>query len=184
MRFTKKYEKAKTNILRYTKYVGKIKVTDDLKRKIEQYLKFFAFRLTELYEYEFPPGLTKIQINLDDFYLPQQTYQFRFNISYFELEGAFNGNLKNLFKSTRNISNASESVPTPPNLEEIFVTDAEKELLSKKFSPILKRIDIVQDSFFIYGKSNFIKKTFITELNNYIPLYGAISYFDKKEEKN
>ena len=32
--------------------------------------------------------------------------------------------------------------------------------------------------------SNFIKKTFIIELNKYIALYGAISYFVKKEEKS
>ena len=56
-----KHEKAKTNILRYTKDVGKIKVTNDLKRKIEQNLKFFAFRLTELYEHEFPLGRTKFK---------------------------------------------------------------------------------------------------------------------------
>ena len=38
----------------------------DLKRKAQQDLTFFAFRLTELYENEFPPGWTKIQMNLDD----------------------------------------------------------------------------------------------------------------------
>ena len=121
---------------------------------MEQNLNVFAFRL---YEYEFPRSLTKIQMNLDDFYLPQQPYQFRFNTTYIELEGAFNDNLKNLFKSTRNILNPPESVPTPPNLGEIFMTDAEKEL-SRKYFPILKRIEIVQVSYFLYDKSNVIKK--------------------------
>ena len=115
-------------------------------------------------------------MNLDDFYLSQQPYQFRFTIPYFELEGTFNDNLKTSFKSTRRKSNSPKSVPNSPNLEEIFMRDAEKKL-SKKYFPILKSIDIFQDSCFLYDKSKFIKKTFITELNKYIPLYGAISYF-------
>ena len=46
-----KHKKAKTNILRYAKYDGRMKVTDDLKRKIEQKCKWFAFRLTLLQKY-------------------------------------------------------------------------------------------------------------------------------------
>ena len=133
-----KHKEAKTNILKYAKYVRNIKITNNLKRKIEQNLTFFVFRLPEL-----PPDLTKIQINLEDFYLPRQPYQFRFNKPHFELEGAFNGNLKKLFKSTKNILDAT------PNLKEIFLTNAEKEL-SRKYLPILKRIDIVKKLFKLF----------------------------------
>lgn len=84
--------------------------------------------MIELNEYEIPVGLKKLQMNLDYFYLLQQPYQFRFNIPYFELEDAFNGHLKNWFKSTRNKLNASESVANSPNLEEIFMRDLENEL--------------------------------------------------------
>ena len=93
------------------------------------------FRLTELYKYEFPPGLTKIQMNLQDFSLPQRPYQFKFNMPYFEFEGAFNDDLKNIFKSTRNIQYAPKSVPAPQKLKEIFMTDAEK-VFSKKYFPV------------------------------------------------
>ena len=43
-----KHKKTKTNIFRYAKYDGRMKVTDDLRRKIEQKFKWFVFRLTEL----------------------------------------------------------------------------------------------------------------------------------------
>ena len=36
---------------------------------------------------------------------------------------------------------------------------------------------------FLYDRSNAIKKTFITELNKYIALYGTISYFGNKRKK-
>ena len=45
----KKYKKAKTNILRYGKYVVQIEVTADLKRKFERLFQVYLFRLTHLY---------------------------------------------------------------------------------------------------------------------------------------
>ena len=35
-------------------------------------------------------------MNLENFSLPQQPYQFKFNMPYFELKRAFNDQLKNL----------------------------------------------------------------------------------------
>lgn len=35
-------------------------------------------------------------MNLENFSLPQQPYQFKFNMPYFELKRAFNDHLKNL----------------------------------------------------------------------------------------
>ena len=40
--------------------------------------------------------------------------------------------------------------------------------------------DFIDESFFLYDKCNLIKKSFITELNKLIPIYGFISYFEKK----
>lgn len=78
------------------KYLSKTKVIDDIKRKAEQKFRWFGFILTELYEFEFPPVLKKNLMNLENFSLPQQPYQFKFNMPYFELKRAFNDHLKNL----------------------------------------------------------------------------------------
>ena len=40
----------------------------------------------------------------------------------------------------------------------------------------------MNESYFLYDKSNFIKETFITEINKKILTYGSISYFGKKAE--
>ena len=44
-------------------------------------------------------------------------------------------------------------------------------------------VNFINESYFLYDKSNFIKETFITELNNKIIIYGFISYFNKKKQK-
>ena len=38
----------------------------------------------------------------------------------------------------------------------------------------------MNESYFLYDKSNMIEQTFITNLNKLISVYGSISYFDKK----
>ena len=44
-------------------------------------------------------------------------------------------------------------------------------------------VNFISESYFLYDKSNFIKETFITELNNKIIIYGFISYYNKKKQK-
>ena len=44
-------------------------------------------------------------------------------------------------------------------------------------------VNFINKSYFLYEKSNFIKETFITELNNKIIIYGFISYYNKKKQK-
>lgn len=41
-------------------------------------------------------------------------------------------------------------------------------------------VSIVNESYFLYDRSNLIEPTFITEINKLISVYGSISYFDKK----
>ena len=40
----------------------------------------------------------------------------------------------------------------------------------------------INESYLLYNRSDFIKQTFITALNKTIPIYGSISYFNKKEQ--
>ena len=41
----------------------------------------------------------------------------------------------------------------------------------------------MNESYFLYNKSNMIEQTFVTEINKLIPVYGSISYFGKKSRK-
>ena len=41
---------------------------------------------------------------------------------------------------------------------------------------------LINESYFLYDKSNLIKETYIATLNKRISIYGSISYFDKKTE--
>ena len=54
----------------------------------------------------------------------------------------------------------------------------EKELLAKiaEYKAIPTK-NFINESFFLYDKSNTIKKTFITALNKQLSIYGSFSYF-------
>ena len=45
------------------------------------------------------------------------------------------------------------------------------------------RDDFIEESYFLYNKSNLIKESFITDINKLISIYGSISYFGKKINK-
>ena len=44
-------------------------------------------------------------------------------------------------------------------------------------------VNHINESYFLHGKSDVIKETYITELNRKISIYGSISYFNKKNWK-
>ena len=76
--------------------------------------------------------------------------------------------------------NKIEKIPVPDNLENELMTDDELEVKNNYF-PILNRLDLIQDKYFIYDHSNFAKKSFITELNKSISIYSSITYFNEKK---
>ena len=39
---------------------------------------------------------------------------------------------------------------------------------------------MINESYFLYDKSNVIEQTFVTEINKLISVYGYISFFNKK----
>ena len=41
--------------------------------------------------------------------------------------------------------------------------------------------NFINESFFLYDKSNLIKKTFVTAINKQLSLYGSFSYFSGKD---
>ena len=117
-----------------------------------------------------------------DFYVPQRgPHKWYYFLKGLKLQDIFSSNLKGLFESTINILNAPEPKLLLNFLKTILSTDKEKEL-NKIYFSIGNISTISRYNFFLYDKSNFIEKTFITELNKRVTLYGSISYFCKKKE--
>ena len=87
-------------------------------------------------------------------------------------------NINELLKPPTDIWNNSEHKPIWPESlklpQQTFVAFALENYQQK----LLK--DFIEENYFLYNKSNLIKKLFITELNKLIPIYGSISYFEKK----
>ena len=65
--------------------------------------------------------------------------------------------------------------------EEKFLTKTEREIANKlsEYRAIPTK-NFINESYFLYDKSNLIKKTYITALNKQIALYGSFSYFSRK----
>ena len=58
-----------------------------------------------------------------------------------------------------------------------------QKLIDEKTKEIggLKKLSLVQDSYFLYDNSNLVRKTYITKLNNYITINGSNLYFNEKK---
>ena len=48
----------------------------------------------------------------------------------------------------------------------------------------IKKTQFIQGSYFLYDKGNVIKRSFITELNKFLTIYGSVSYFGQKKTIN
>ena len=77
--------------------------------------------------------------------------------------------------------------------ENIFNTGTEIALFSSKDFEINEQLEVenfikntqfIQAGYFLYDKSNVIKRSFITELNKLLSIYGSISYFGEKNPIN
>ena len=51
--------------------------------------------------------------------------------------------------------------------------------LMQESEKVEKTLGISQEGYFLYGDSNIIRETFISEIKKKVPLIGSISYFDK-----
>ena len=67
--------------------------------------------------------------------------------------------------------------------KEIFKVPQEK-LVKTAIDSYIKKltVDFINGSYFLYNKSNFIKETFIPEINKKMLIYSSICYFGKKTE--
>ena len=66
------------------------------------------------------------------------------------------------------------------NSKDIFDIPQEN-LVKRAIENYIKKLTVsfVNESYFLYDKSNMIEETFITEINKLISVYDSISYCDK-----
>ena len=78
-----------------------------------------------------------------------------------------------------NVESGIEEINLPD--EEKFLTKTEREIANKlsEYRAIPTK-NFINESYFLYDKSNLIKKTYITSLNKQIAFYGSFSYFSGK----
>ena len=107
------------------------------------------------------------------------------NIGY-TIDG-FSFTLKDAPDNLKDVLNPSDELINDGENNNIEVVDKtftvelifnEKELLAKiaEYKAIPTK-NFINESFFLYDKSNTIKKTFITALNKQLSIYGSFSYF-------
>ena len=88
-------------------------------------------------------------------------------------------NIKRILNPSSSLINLEDNTEIIQNIlsDEIFypVTKNIKEKIAEYNAIPTKNFN--NESYFLYDKSNLIKKTFVTTINKYINLYGSFGYF-------
>ena len=67
-------------------------------------------------------------------------------------------------------------------VENAFILDEEKVIKKIYFDPT-KRLNLLQEPYFIYDHSLLVKPSFISKLNKFLPSYCSVINFSEKKEK-
>ena len=89
--------------------------------------------------------------------------------------------LTNILDPSPNLINTetnTEQIDNTLTLE-LFANKKNIEDKISEYNAILTK-NFINESFFLYDKSNLIKKTFVTAINKQLLLYGSFSYFSGK----
>ena len=175
----KYYHNRRTNFLKNLKFVGE-------KPEInENYFCENEILGRKLYEYVQSNNNT---FNLTgeelDFYLSDKWYNsigYTINRFSFKTEKA-PAELKTILDPKDNLIDVDsriEEINLPD--DEKFLTKTEREIANKlsEYRAIPTK-NFIKESYFLYDKSNLIKKTYITALSKQIALYRSFSYFSGK----
>ena len=173
------HDRRRTNFLKNLKFVGE-------KPEINKnYFRENEILGRKLYEYVQSNNNT---FNLTgeelDLHLPNKWYRsigFTINGFSFKIEKA-PAELKTILDPKDNLINVEsgiEEINFPD--EEKILTKTEREIANKlsEYRAIPTK-NFINESYFLYDKSNLIKKTYITSLNKQIAFYGSFSYFSGK----
>ena len=92
--------------------------------------------------------------------------------------------LKNFFQPSQNLLNiepGTEETSTVPTQYSFYPVQQQIQENIKNYNTVPAKY-FINESYFLYDKSNLIKETYIFALNKRILRYGSICYFDKKTE--
>ena len=133
-----------------------------------------------------------IQTAKDDFILTTFRPNLRNNYRYFDFQNekcywdnsTWSEQLKNNFfsKGRRIVLYKLNAIKLKPD---DFISPSEKEILALmtpnffKGMKEIKNNQAIQSSSFLYDRSNIIKKTFVNEINKFLPIMCSLSYFGK-----
>ena len=175
------HDRRNTNFLKKLRYIREHKP----KNKILTEPVNFGRRHFEYGNYRYNPneaGGEPLHPLDNLFYFPKKWYK---NIG-FTVDG-FSFEFKNAPDTLKNILNPSNDLINDGKNKNIELIDnnlTEKlffdgQLLLGKIEEYQKipKLNFINESFFLYDKSNIIKKTFISALNKQLSIYGSFSYF-------
>ena len=74
-----------------------------------------------------------------------------------------------------------EETSTVPAKYSFYPGQQQVEENIKNYNNLLQKY-FINESYFLYDKSDLIKETYITALNKKISIYGSISYLTKKQK--
>ena len=179
--FVPKYyhDRRRTNFLKNLRFVGEKPELD------ERYFQENQILGRKLYEYvQSNNSMFNLTGENLDFYFPDKWYNsigYTINGFSFKIEKAPT-ELKTILDPKDNLINLEsgiEEINLPD--EEKFLTKTEREIANKlsEYRAIPTK-NFINESYFLYDKSNLIKKTYITAFNKQIALYGSFSYFSGK----
>ena len=132
-----------------------MKITKIYLKKLKQ--DYPNFGLTFLYEYQYINS-NRTKWTISDINGPQKLDQWEFYDGHFVLKGRFPLGLTKILNFPKNVSNATESIKTPPNLKDLLVGSIKKiEKISKEIDGLVK-LTLLLDTFFLYNNSNLAKK--------------------------
>ena len=171
-----------TSFLKRLRYVGEKKEIDE---------KYFSEQGTglgrKLYEYRIGGDISRPVIFKDkdmDWPFPEKIYEsigFTVHGFSFEFKNVAN-NLSTILNPEDNLINKESNLEEVQNkiTEDIFCPqkkDIEDKIIEYNDIPTK---NFINESYFLYDKSNLIKKTFVTAINKQLSLYGSFSYFSAK----
>ena len=166
------------NFLRELKFKGEKKEID------EKYFSEEKLLGRKLYEYSsnnyFIRPLNKNNL---DWPFPDKFYN---SIGYtihgfsFTFKNAAN-NLSTILNPSNDLINVESGLEEVENtlIDELFYTVKKIKEKIEEYNAIPIKY-FINESYFLYDKSNLIKKTFITAINKQLSLYGSFSYFSGK----
>ena len=126
----------------------------------------------------------KVYINTQDWHFPKKFFKsVKYTVNGFKFSfpkaKTSISDILNPTKNLLNIENGQEEASNSFSSELFFPT---KENIEDKIAEYnnFPTKDFVNESYFLYDKSNLIKKAFVTAINKTLSIYGSFSLFSGK----